>query len=156
MMVDLPWDLLILIVVANGAPLGVALLLGPALARPLDGGRGWFGPHKTWRGLAAAASITPLFAIMQGFSPVIGLTVAVGAMLGDLASSWFKRRLGLGAGAMAPGLDQLPEALLPAALVAGTLGLNWGEVALVTGAFLVVELALSWFMYQLRLRDQPY
>jgi hypothetical protein len=43
----------------------------------------------------------------------IGLLVAATAMIGDLFSSFAKRRMKLAPGSTALGLDQIPESLLP-------------------------------------------
>ncbi len=140
--------LLALVLVANGAP----ALLGiwrSGRDRPLDGGRVLsdgrpvLGPSKTWRGLVAALAATPLAALMLGLDWHLGLTVAVGAMAGDLLASFSKRRLGLVSSASAPVLDQLPESLIPALLVHRTLGLGWLDLAAVVGAFTVLDLALT-------------
>ena len=50
--------------------------------------------------------------------------LAVGAMAGDLVSSFMKRRLRLKSEAQAVGLDQIPEVLLPLLLRKSRLGLS--------------------------------
>ncbi len=49
-------------------------------------------------------------------------------MLGDLSSSFVKRRLRLKLHAQVFGLDQIPEALLPLLLVQDHLGLSWLDI----------------------------
>jgi CDP-2,3-bis-(O-geranylgeranyl)-sn-glycerol synthase len=111
--------------------------------RTLADGRSLLGPSKTWRGLVAALVGTTLGGSALGLPWTLGLKVAVGAMLGDLAASFIKRRLGYPASASVPLLDQIPEALLPALLVKAELALAWSDVVLVTLAFVVADLGLT-------------
>jgi len=140
-------SLLGLILLANGLPALLGLLMGAAKAldadRTLADGRPLLGPSKTWRGLVAALVGTTLGGLALGLHWTLGLGVAVGAMVGDLAASFIKRRLGYPASASVPLLDQIPEALLPALLVKAELALAWSDVALVTLAFVVADLGLT-------------
>jgi len=154
--------ILFLLFVANGAPILLDKMLGDRYAWPLDGGRFFvdgrplLGPSKTWRGVICAVLMTALAAEILGFSLALGVVAATGAMLGDLCSSFIKRRLGMRSSAMALGLDQIPEALFPLLLLRGTWELtNWDLLKLVI-AFLVLELALSRILYRLDIRKQPY
>jgi CDP-2,3-bis-(O-geranylgeranyl)-sn-glycerol synthase len=84
------------------------------------------------------------------------LTVGAFAMLGDLVSSFAKRRLGRATSSQALGLDQIPESLFPLLAVHQRLGLQAWDIALLVGAFLVLELWLSRLLFRLGLREQPY
>jgi CDP-2,3-bis-(O-geranylgeranyl)-sn-glycerol synthase len=153
---------LVLIVVANGSPVLLARLLDTRADRPVDGGRiafdgrPWLGPSKTLRGVLAGIALPTLLAPVFGLALGLGLVIGLAAMLGDLLSSFCKRRLGLASSARALGLDQLPESLLPAAAVAGPLELSALEVVGIAAAFLALELLLSRLFYRLRLRKRPY
>ena len=150
--------LLLLLIVANGAPILVAWRLGPRWAWPLDAGlvlgdgHRLLGESATLRGLAAAVVATALL------SGVLGLGLGFLAMAGDALSSLIKRRLGLEPGAKATGLDQIPEALLPLLVVAGPLGLQlpWLDLALLVVAFMIFDMVVSGPLYRLRLRRQPH
>jgi len=154
--------LLLLILIANGVPIVVASLCGAWGARPLDGGRvladGYrcLGDSKTWRGVVLAPLITELVALWLLLPAGVGTLVGIGAMLGDLLSSFIKRRLGLVSSSMALGLDQIPEALFPLMLVANTLDLSWATIAWMVVAFMVLELVLSPVFFRLGIRDRPY
>lgn len=147
------WNLLvslfILLVLANGAPLALALLSGGAAGRPLDGGLvlrdGYplFGPSKTWRGLIAALVVTPPAAWLLGLGWGLGLVIAVGAMVGDLIVSFAKRRMGLPSSASVPLLDHVPETLIPVLLVEGALGLDWLDLGVLVLCFVVLDLLLT-------------
>lgn len=149
-------------IVANGAPILAGKLLGHRLREPVDGGRRLadgrpvFGPSKTWRGLVVAVLASALAAPLLGLSPLLGAAAGALAMAGDLLSSFAKRRLGRESSSMALGIDQVPESLLPAAVLAPVLSLGVVEVLAVTVLFFVVELVLSAVLYVVGVRDQPY
>ena len=151
-----------LVLLVNAAPIVARWALGRRAAWPVDAGRRapdgrpWLGPSKTWRGVVVALTAGALAAPLLGYSPVLGLEVALLAMLGDLSSSFLKRRLGIAPSGMALGLDQIPEALFALLAVREAFGLSWMEVALETGAFVVLELGLSRLLYRLHLRKRPY
>ncbi|NIV75950.1 MAG: CDP-archaeol synthase, partial [Gammaproteobacteria bacterium] len=81
-------------------------------------GRVLLGPGKTWRGIAAAIVAATLVSPLLGWSPLYGGLFGALAMLGDLLSSYCKRRLGVASGDRIVGFDQLLEALLPSACFA--------------------------------------
>lgn len=95
----------------------------------MDFGRSWggkrvLGDGKTWRGFFGGALTGTLFGLLQialagwadeelswGFGDWPGalavvLALSFGAMMGDSAGSFLKRRLGVGRGSKAPVLDQ--------------------------------------------------
>lgn len=154
--------LLLLIVIANGTPVVAAAVCGNWCAWPLDGGRTaadghrLLGDSKTWRGAVAAASATSIGALLLDLPVWAGGVVGIAAMLGDLLSSFIKRRLGIPASGMALGLDQTPEALLPLLAVADEFALTWPAIAWTTVGFIVLELALSPIFYRLGVRNRPY
>jgi len=65
------------------------------------------------------------------------------SLTGDAASSALKRRLRLAPGAQAPIVDQALEALLPLIVLRVPLDLAWIDVALVAGAFTVLDIAAT-------------
>lgn len=154
--------LLFLLGVANGAPLFGHTFLRHRFNRPLDGGihffdgRRLFGPSKTIRGIALALFATPIAAVLVGLEAQMGLLIGTFAMLGDLTSSFTKRRLGMSSSSQAFGLDQIPESLFPLLAVSASYQLTAPEITLLVGAFLVLELLISRVLFKLRLRDQPY
>jgi CDP-2,3-bis-(O-geranylgeranyl)-sn-glycerol synthase len=91
---------------ANAAP--VALGGGP----PLDGGEKWLdgkpflGSHKTFRGCVVGIAAGLLIGTLQG-NLYAGLAQGFGAIIGDLLSSFLKRRWDLAPGDGFPILDQL-------------------------------------------------
>jgi hypothetical protein len=155
-------QVLLLVTVANGAPVLAKKLLGGHFAQPLDcgvtlwDGRPLLGHSKTVRGVFLAVLFCAIAGLVVGPSAATGVLVGLAAMAGDLLSSFIKRRMGLDSSSMAPGLDQLPESLLPFLVVAGPLGL--GPVDIVSGVttFWAGEIILSRILFALRIRDRPY
>jgi CDP-2,3-bis-(O-geranylgeranyl)-sn-glycerol synthase len=150
---------------------------------PIDGGRMFrgdrlLGDGKTWRGTAGGILAGAVLAtIMNRLLPVVEGILAVdlfsfplaamislpaGALLGDMAASFIKRRSGRERGAPFPGLDQLD-------FVVGSLGLTavlaWGWLARVlTLEVLAVILVVTPLLhvtvnvvgYHLGLKDEPW
>lgn len=102
-----------------GAPLIHAPVLRfdlfAGLKRPLDGGRGWFGTNKTWRGAlfmtagpVIAALVLSLWPAWRGVLPeglpplYLGFACGVGLVIGELPNSWAKRRRGIPPGERGP------------------------------------------------------
>ena len=118
--------LLILIIAANSVPVLLSYWCADKYACAIDGGHRFidgkplFGHSKTWRGLIGALTSGIIIAPLLGHSMVLGATAASAAMLGDLCSSFTKRRVNLAPSAQAPLLDQAPEALLPALVLQST------------------------------------
>lgn len=100
--------------------------------RPIDGGRTWrdgrriFGDSKTIEGFTVGVAAGTFYGLIESYlypsfsayagawgaslplmTPFVGFMIALGAMTGDLVGSFIKRRLGMGSGQDAPGLDQL-------------------------------------------------
>ena len=154
--------LLLLLGVANGTPVLVRKVLKDRFAAPIDGGFEFFdgrpilGTSKTVRGIVASILMTSIIGILLGFDFWLGASLASLSMLGDLASSFIKRRLGLGVHAQAFGLDQIPEALLPLLVLKSSLNLAWGDIVLVVLAFMLLGVLLSRVLYKIGIREQPY
>lgn len=137
-------------------PVLASLLLDPRFVHPLDGGRAWrdgrplLGRSKTWRGLVAALTTTPLMALLLALPWSIGLLVALGAMLGDLIASFSKRRLGLAPGESAHLLDEIPEALMAVVFVRSALGLSLIQAVLIVVFFGLLHVILMPVVSRLR------
>lgn len=153
---------LLLIVLANGAPVAAKRFLGARFSWPIDFGRAFFdgkplfGASKTWRGIVFSLLVTSAAAPLLGLEWKIGAVVAAAAMAGDLFSSFVKRRLDLPPSSRATGLDQIPESLLPLLACGGALELSAADIAAGTSVFFLGEIVLSRLLYKIRLRDRPY
>lgn len=155
-------QLLILLTLANGAPVVAKKVLGEYFSWPLDGnirfvdGRPLFGTSKTVRGILVSILVTSACAPLLGLTWKLGLMVAATAMAGDLLSSFLKRRLGLKPSSKAVGLDQIPESLFPLLACRSALSLATLDIAVGTIIFFIGEAVLSRVLFRLHVRDRPY
>ena len=159
-------QLLLLIIIANGAPiitswamrrwLDDSFSLALDLGQKLPDDNPIFGPSKTWRGVLSALLVTPVAALLLGYSAETGLLVAAYAIAGDLCSSFIKRRLSMAPSSMAPLLDQIPESLFPAYMLRHVFGLEISSVTGLVLIFIISELLLSHILYKWGLRKRPY
>jgi len=154
--------LLFLIFSANSAPILATHLLSGRFDRAIDGGRRWqdgrplLGASKTWRGLISGVALPTMLAPLLGWPPQHGTLIGASAMLGDLCSSFVKRRLALPPEARATGLDQLPEALIPTLIATTFLSINGWELIVIPVTFMLIEISISPLLYRLHLRNKPY
>jgi CDP-2,3-bis-(O-geranylgeranyl)-sn-glycerol synthase len=154
--------IMLLLGVANGTPVFARRLLKDRFGWPLDGGlsfldgRPLLGASKTIRGVALSMLCTTLAAPLLGFDWRLGLTVGAFAMLGDLTSSFIKRRLNRPTSSQALGLDQIPESLFPLLACQDRFGLQLWDIVLLVMLFIALELWLSRLLYRLRIREHPY
>jgi CDP-diglyceride synthetase len=139
---------LALLVLANTAPWAAGRLLRSRGAAPLDcgatlaDGSRLLGDHKTWRGLIAGALACGLATQWLGQGWALGIAFGALSLAADAASSFVKRRLRRAPGTEIPGLDQLPEALLPLGVLSRPLGLPLLEGLAVAIVFLLLDLAV--------------
>jgi CDP-diglyceride synthetase len=153
---------LLLLLVANGAPIITNTLLGKRLARPIDNGlvlndsHRLFGNKKTWRGLLSAVFLTTAVAILLGLESLTGVLFGILTMTGDLLASFIKRRLGKIESSRARGLDTVPESLLPLLLLKESLALSFMDTLLIAGLFFLCEEFISPILYRWHIRNRPY
>ena len=150
-----------LLVVANGAPILARDLLWERWGWPLDlgsrfvDGRPLLGPSKTIRGVMAAIVATGCTACLFGMPAATGAWVGLWAMIGDLLSSFIKRRLGIASSDSALGLDQGLEALVPTLVMRVPWRLSVTDILVITALFFVVDVMLSRLLYKLHIRQRP-
>jgi len=155
-------QLLVLLMLANGTPLIAKKAFGDRYSYPLDGGieftdgRPLFGHAKTIRGVLLAIVVTAAGAVLIGLGWEIGLLVGAFAMLGDLVSSFSKRRFNLPSSSRASGLDQIPESLFPLLACRDLLSLGTADIVVCMVMFFVGEVVLSRLLFAWHLRDRPY
>ncbi len=103
----------------NFLPPFAHLLLGKRLDRPVDGGllffdkQPLFGRHKTLRGIIFSVVGGSALAFLLSLTWWVVVLAAFAAMLGDLLSSFVKRRLHKKLGSSIFFLDQIFESLFP-------------------------------------------
>ena len=149
--------------VANASPVFVGR------GTPVDGGRTFIdgrrvlGDGKTWEGLTLGLLFGTTMACLESVLAssftlyIYGAMGALGALIGDMVSSFFKRRLGYKRGAPLPIVDQL-DFYIGATAFMFAVGWrpHWGYV--VGGAALIVALhkLTNLIAYYLRLKDVPW
>ena len=153
---------LILLIVANGAPVIAGKALSDRWAKAIDNGlnlsdgRRLFGDSKTWRGVLSSVFFTTATAQLFGIQPITGVLFAMSSMIGDLLASFVKRRLGAIESSRARGLDTVPESLLPLCLLTEPLALNLSGIMLIVGIFFLIEEFVSPVLYRWHIRNRPY
>lgn len=137
---------------ANLLPPLASLIFRDRFSRPLDGGMAWFdgrplfGPHKTIRGILASilggAAASPLLGVSWWAAGLAALL----AMLGDLLSSFIKRRFSLHSGRNVVIVDQIFEALFPACFLTFHMDLALWQLLAALGCFIPFALvgAAAW------------
>ncbi|MEM1946342.1 MAG: CDP-2,3-bis-(O-geranylgeranyl)-sn-glycerol synthase [Candidatus Caldarchaeum sp.] len=156
--------------VSNATPVVVSKML--KRLHPIDrgyvfvDGRRLFGDGKTFEGFVSgtvagfAAGLLLSRALPWLLSLPEAFLLAVGALVGDVAGAFVKRRLGLQTGRPAPLLDQLGFLAVAFALVHSTLGLPaWLDPLTVLSlmAFTVfMHVGTNAVAYILRLKDRWY
>lgn len=149
--------------------------------RPIDGGRALddgyrvFGNGKTWRGFVVgvfcgiavgAAKLVvqgqPLLAPLPAHTPLSVLALSIGALLGDLVKSFFKRRLGKDRGAPWPIVDQY-DLVVGAFIVLALVDWHWiaANVTLPVLAFILVltpllHRGMNLVGYAAGIKDEPW
>lgn len=155
-------EVLILIALANGAPVFAKKIFGARWSMPLDGGailpdgQPLFGRSKTIRGIVLGVLLAAVGAMVLEIDPWLGVLAGAAAMAGDLLSSFTKRRLRLMPSSQALGIDQIPESLFPFLVCREAMSLSWPDIAIGVAVFFVSELVVSRLLFMVRLRDQPY
>lgn len=140
----------------------------------IDFGRMWidkkpvFGSGKTWRGLIYAVVIGTLVGfVLHNFLPEqtalltpryieLSFLLALGAMLGDLAASFIKRRHGLKRGEQVLLLDQL-DFVVGGMIVGSVIYLpDFYEAIAMCVATIVVHRVTNWLAFRLKIKNEPW
>jgi len=160
---------------ANASPLIVKGFLKNR--HPVDFGKNFtdgrriFGENKSWEGVIAGVlvgtvvgiALVPLYGCTLVKLAVAGFVQGIGSMVGDLANSFLKRRLGIKPGEPLPFLDQTSFIVVSLMIVrlAGVdqlvgVGLGLVDMAIVIGIALVLHPLTNYIAYLLKLKEVPY
>lgn len=154
-------QLLLLIIIANGAPILARILLNDQWNVAVDfdakmaDGNPVLGASKTWRGILATLLILPIVALIFGYTAEVGILIAMGTVSGDLLSSFVKRRLGMEPSSKAPLLDQIPESLIPALMMMQIFDLSLLGILFLVFAFTVIDMIMTYFLNHWRVVKSP-
>lgn len=155
-------------------------LRGKGKNHPIDGGRKFrgkplFGHGKTWEGLVFGCFIGVLIASIEmaafpylpfgvspvpltivPMSPLLGLLLGIGTVIGDMIGSFIKRRIGLPRGSIAPLLDQedflLGSLLFASFLVA--IKIDWVILLIIITP--IIHLVASVIGFKMRVKKEPW
>lgn len=96
---------------ANATPVLVGGGLPIDLGKNFVDGKPIFGKNKTFRGFIMGLAVGTLAGLMESFLfhyPIaFGFAISMGALLGDLAGAFLKRRIGIAPGKPLPIVDQI-------------------------------------------------
>ena len=145
---------------ANGAP----VLAGGGL--PMDFGKNFLdgkrilGKNKTFRGFFFGLLIGGLVGLVEvglfSYPVLFSLVSPLGALMGDLAGAFLKRRLNISPGGLLPVIDQIDFVVgavvfsLPLSIV------SWQLAVVVLMITPPIHLFTNYLAYRLRLKSNPW
>jgi len=134
--------------------------------QPMDFGKNFFdgkpvfGKNKTFRGfffgLAVGVAAGLAEWVLFGYPFLFGMLSPLGALVGDLAAAFLKRRLGIAPGGLLPVVDQVDFVVgallfsLPLAMVSWELAV---AVIIITPP---IHLLTNFLAYKLKLKKNPW
>ena len=147
---------------ANGAPVLAGGGRSLDLGKNFFDGKPIFGKNKTFRGfffgLAIGVAVGLVENVLFGYPYSIPFSVLspLGALMGDLAGAFLKRRLGIAPGGLLPIIDQI-DFVVGALLFSLPLAIIYWELAV---AVLVItppiHLLTNFLAYKLKLKSNPW
>jgi CDP-2,3-bis-(O-geranylgeranyl)-sn-glycerol synthase len=145
---------------ANAAPVIVGGGLAMDFGKDFVDGRRVFGKNKTFRGFFFGLTVGFLVGLIEvmGFSypALFAFLSPLGALLGDLAGAFVKRRLNIPPGGLLPVVDQV-DFVVGAILFSLPLGIVTLDLAV---AMLIItppiHLLMNYTAYKLKLKSNPW
>lgn len=146
---------------ANSAPLAISRFVPRTLRVPMDfglnagDGNRLLGEGKTVLGFFAGIAAGWIVGLLQG-NASLGALLGLGAMTGDAAGSFVRRRMGLVRGADVPILNQLD--FVVGALLFSSLERSWNIIELVAICVLTIPLhrLTNWIAYKAGIKGEPW
>ena len=134
--------------------------------RPMDFGKNFFdgkpvlGKNKTFRGfffgLTVGVAVGLVEWVLFGYPFLFSVLSPLGALLGDLAAAFLKRRLGIAPGGLLPIVDQV-DFVIGALLFSLPLSMIYWELAV---AVIIItppiHLLTNFLAYKLKLKKKPW
>lgn len=130
-------------------------------SRPIDMGRAFIdgrrilGDGKTFEGFFSGLFSGTLLGIMVGY-PLHAFLLSLGALVGDLAGAFIKRRMGMPRGHPAPVLDQLDFILGALAFISLIYPVTAEQVLFLLLVTPPIHLLANFIAYLLKLKPQPW
>lgn len=146
---------------ANSAPLLISKMVPKKFRKPIDLGKSladgnrMLGDGKTFTGFLAGIAAGTAVGLVQG-NPTLGGLLGLGAMLGDTAGSFVRRRLGAKRGENVPVLNQLD--FVAGALLLSSQIWHWGaaEIAAICIITVPMHRLTNWVAYKLGIKAEPW
>jgi CDP-2,3-bis-(O-geranylgeranyl)-sn-glycerol synthase len=140
------------VIVGGGPPLD--------LGKKFFDGKPIFGKNKTFRGfffgLAIGVTVGLVESILFGYPLLFSVFSPLGALMGDLAGAFLKRRLGIAPGGLLPIIDQV-DFVVGAILFSLPLTMMYWELAI---AVIIItppiHLFTNFLAYKLKLKNNPW
>jgi CDP-2,3-bis-(O-geranylgeranyl)-sn-glycerol synthase len=149
---------------------------------PIDGGKTIgkkpvFGSHKTIRGFVVGMITAIAIALLQawlsgypfmqgfsvmdysqgyGFAILFGLLMGFGALFGDLAKSFIKRRIGIDAGKPFIPFDEVDFAIGALAFASIIIDISWDIVAMSIGLAFLFHILVNHAAFYLKIRNEKW
>ena len=146
---------------ANAIPVLVGGGASMDFGRTLRDGRPIFGRNKTFRGFFAGLAVGSAVGVVEsylfGYFIAFGFLVSLGALIGDLAGAFVKRRVGIPPGGLLPLVDQVDfviGAILFSFLTPMTR--SWELYVAVIIITPPVHLLTNYVAYRLKLKNNPW
>ena len=140
------------VIVGGGPPLD--------LGKKFFDGKPIFGKNKTFRGfffgMAIGVTVGLVESILFGYPLLFSVFSPLGALMGDLAGAFLKRRLGIAPGGLLPIIDQIDFVIgailfsLPLTMMSWDLAL---AVIIITPP---IHLFTNFLAYKLKLKNNPW
>ena len=148
---------------ANAVPVIVGGGLPIDLGRNFFDGKPIFGKNKTFRGFLVGLAVGTAVGLVEsrvfGYRLEFGLLLSLGALFGDLAGAFVKRRFSIPPGDMLPVVDQV-DFIVGAIVFSLPLSLQFESWALLFAAVLVItppiHLLTNFAAYKLGLKNNPW
>jgi CDP-2,3-bis-(O-geranylgeranyl)-sn-glycerol synthase len=125
-------------------------------------GKPIFGKNKTFRGFFAGLALGTVVGLAEslffGYPIIFGFLLSLGALFGDLAGAFVKRRLGFSPGELLPVVDQVDFILgaLVFSLLVQLQVFSWEFVVAVLIITPPIHLLTNFLAYKLGLKSNPW
>lgn len=124
-------------------------------------GKPIFGKNKTFRGFISGLLVGTFAGFLEslifpGYQISLGFFISLGALLGDLAGAFFKRRIGIAPGEMLPILDQIDFIIGAIILAFPFFELTLELVAVIFVITIPLHVLTNFAAYRLGLKSKPW
>ena len=146
---------------ANGTPVLAGGGTKMDFGKNFVDGKRIFGNNKTFRGFFFGWAIGMLvgsieYVVFPGFPVLFIVLTPLGALLGDLAGAFLKRRLGIAPGGLLPIVDQIDFVVGALVLALPLMIVYWQLAVTVLLITPPIHLFTNFVAYKMKLKKQPW